>query len=171
MNHYVALLRGINVGGHKKILMKDLKTMLEKLGCKNIKTVLASGNAVFESKKNVTQLKQNIEEGIESTFGFTVAIQVIDLDTIRNALSPDPFKDISPEKGVKHYVTFLKTAIQLSDLPKQDNVELIGIKNKLLFSVIDTNKAKTVDFMACLDKNFGKEVTTRTINTIKKIIN
>ena len=50
MNTYIALLRGINVGGHEKILMADLKLLLDSIGLQNVQTYIQSGNVVFNSK-------------------------------------------------------------------------------------------------------------------------
>ena len=60
MNTYIALLRGINVGGHKKILMADLRNLLEKLNFKNVQTYIQSGNVVFQSSDVSTAFLETI---------------------------------------------------------------------------------------------------------------
>lgn len=74
MTIFVALLRGINVGGHKRIKMADLKTMLESLGLNRVQTYIQSGNAVFESKEDEGSLSQRIEQEIQAVFGFDVPV-------------------------------------------------------------------------------------------------
>jgi uncharacterized protein (DUF1697 family) len=65
---YLALLRGINVGGKNKILMSELKVCLEELGCSNVQTYIASGNVIFESSKNATELTKEIEDVLPKKF-------------------------------------------------------------------------------------------------------
>jgi len=67
--HYIAFLRGINVGGNTLITMADLKKSFEKMGLKNVRTVLASGNVVFESEqKDTTVIIREIESGLKLEF-------------------------------------------------------------------------------------------------------
>ena len=75
MHTVVSLLRGINVGGHKKIKMADLRALYQSMGLQGTRTVLQSGNAVFASEERELAVLQNrIETGIESAFGFDVAV-------------------------------------------------------------------------------------------------
>jgi len=72
---YVALLRGINVGGNNKVPMADLRDCLESLGLKNIRTYIQSGNVLFESsEKDENKLTRDIEQVIETHFGFPVVV-------------------------------------------------------------------------------------------------
>jgi uncharacterized protein (DUF1697 family) len=75
MNTYIALLRGINVGGHKKILMTDLKLLLDSIGLQNVQTYIQSGNVVFKSKED-THLATKIAEDINIKYGFFVPVLV-----------------------------------------------------------------------------------------------
>lgn len=75
MTIYIALLRGINVGGHKIIKMADLKQQLEtSLGLSKVKTYIQSGNVLFESNEEADELCQRIEQQINTTFGFQVPV-------------------------------------------------------------------------------------------------
>ena len=74
MTIYIALLRGINVGGHKIIKMADLKQLLETMGLSKVKTYIQSGNVVFESNEEADKLCQRIEQQINTTFGFPVPV-------------------------------------------------------------------------------------------------
>jgi uncharacterized protein (DUF1697 family) len=65
---YLALLRGINVGGKNKVPMAELKTCLEELGCENVQTYIASGNVILESKKSSAELTEEIQETLPKKF-------------------------------------------------------------------------------------------------------
>ncbi len=75
---YVALLRGINVGGQKKIKMADLRVLLEELGLEEVRTYIQSGNIIFKSTTaNCTTLEAQIAKRIYEVYAFEVAVLVI----------------------------------------------------------------------------------------------
>lgn len=76
MTTWVALLRGINVGGHHKVPMAELRRLLAELGCADPKTLIQSGNAVFEAEGTAGELEDRLSEGIEQRFGFSVPVLV-----------------------------------------------------------------------------------------------
>ena len=94
MNTHIALLRGINVGGHGKLPMKDLRTVLEGLGLTNVKTYLQSGNAVFQSSsKDKGQLSREIGTAITESHQFTPEVLVLSIDELRTAITANPFPE------------------------------------------------------------------------------
>ena len=76
MQIYIALLRGINVGGHKKVPMTELRDLLSNSGFQNVQTYIQSGNVVFQSSKNVSTLEKEIQKLIFNHFGFDVSVIV-----------------------------------------------------------------------------------------------
>ncbi|NHM30905.1 DUF1697 domain-containing protein [Neobacillus terrae] len=74
MTIYIALLRGINVGGNNIIKMKDLKKMFFNMGIKKVETYIQSGNIVFQSDNAAEKLQSLIHEEIKNTFGFSVPV-------------------------------------------------------------------------------------------------
>ena len=87
MKRYVALLRGINVGGKNKIPMAELKKGFEELGFEEVKTYLNSGNVIFSSdKEDVEKLKKQIETMINEQFGFEIPVFVIPQERLRDIL-------------------------------------------------------------------------------------
>jgi len=108
MIRYVALLRGINVGGNKKVGMVDFRQMLEELGFTNVKTLLNSGNVVFDSPAtNAKLLTKEIAEAFIKTFGFESKIMLRTLSEIVALIKLDPFKEIKVTEELRLYVTFL----------------------------------------------------------------
>lgn len=76
MTGYVALLRGINVGGHRKVPMAALRETAEALGLRKVRTYVASGNLVFESDKAAGKLEAALEKAIADRFGFPVDVVI-----------------------------------------------------------------------------------------------
>ena len=101
MPTYIALLRGINVGGRGKVPMRDLVTLFDGLGHTNVRTYLQSGNVVFTSKAaSPGRVKSAIEHGIEAEFGFEVAVLLRTPAELAAVLHQNPLGD-------EAYVTFL----------------------------------------------------------------
>lgn len=100
MNKYIALLRGINIGGHKKILMADLKVLFQDLGFENVATYIQSGNVVFESSgDNVSAFAKAIKEKIKQSYNFEVSVLVLNVQTLQKVMSDCPFLMEQKEKS------------------------------------------------------------------------
>ncbi|WP_040948798.1 DUF1697 domain-containing protein [Gorillibacterium massiliense] len=74
MSNYIALLRGINVGGNTRMKMAELKLMMEQLGLSQVQTYIQSGNVVFQSEEEEEPLRTKLEQGIAATFGMSVSV-------------------------------------------------------------------------------------------------
>ena len=176
MPTYVALLRGINVGGHKKVPMADLKKMMEKMGLKNVKTLLASGNVVFDAIDGDTaKLTKKMEEQFTKTFGFSSSIILRSKGHIDTLLKAAPFKGIKVTPATRLYVTFLSSPQKGTlTLPYQTPDKLFKILSASateVFSVATVSpEGGTVEAMGILEKAFGKNVTTRNWNTVEKLV-
>ena len=78
MNTYIVLLKGINVGGHKKVPMAELRELLSKLGFENVHTYIQSGNVILQSlEKNTLKIEETIKNAMLDYFGFVVSVLVI----------------------------------------------------------------------------------------------
>ena len=122
MGVYISILRGINVGGHNKIRMEDLKALYETLGFSEVTTYIQSGNVIFKTDKNqpVTILSQNIEKAIEDKYQFVVPVIIRSASEMQTIIASNPFlKEPGIDKERLH-VTFL------SDQPASDTVKAIG---------------------------------------------
>lgn len=84
MKTYVALLRGINVGGNSKVDMKQLKVSFEKMGHFNVRTLINSGNVIFDSERtDIAQLNQEIMMNLTLIFGFQIPTVLRDKETLK----------------------------------------------------------------------------------------
>lgn len=152
MTTYVALLRGImptnpNMKGEK------LKAVFESLGFKNVATVIASGNVVFESPSTDTAaLEKKIEKALPAQLGFSSTTIIRSQTELEALTKKNPFKGIKDEKPNYLIVTFFKD------------------RKKELCTVIDLGTDKTPEFMRDIEKKHGKEVTTRTWKTVGRIL-
>jgi len=175
MAKYVAFLRGINVGGNKKVPMAKLKSVLEEFGFLNVRTLLASGNVIFEFKKeSLPLLTKKISATLEEAFGFTIPVILRDAEEIEKIAESNPFKNIMVTKDTRLYVTFLsddpKSKLKIPYHSTDNSFQILNIKDRAIFSVLDVSKKGTVDAIAILEKEFGKNITTRNWNTIVKIL-
>ncbi|WP_109097100.1 DUF1697 domain-containing protein [Aquimarina sp. AU58] len=174
MNRYVAFLRGINVSGHHKVPMADLRKEMEKLNFEKVITILNSGNIIFDSAKDdVKNLEKMVSDHIEKTFGFPIPTIIRKSETIYHLLDKDPFKDILLAKDIRLYVSFLKEDVKTDLLLPWTNdnnaFKIIDKIDKTIISVLDLSVTKTPKGMEALERYFGKQITTRNWNTIKRI--
>lgn len=173
-NKYIAFLRGINVGGHHKVPMVKLRQLLEKLGCQNVVTILNSGNVIFDSEvADVDALETQITTHLAETFGFPIPTILRQASTIERLLSKAPFKDIEVSKDIRLYVSFLHQQVDSGlSLPWQNadqSFQILDHIDQCLISVLDLSVSKTTKAMAVLEQYYGKDITTRNWNTIKRI--
>lgn len=118
---YVALLRGINVGGKNKLPMKELAAMFIAAGCKDVKTYIQSGNVVFRAMPAaVKTLAKKIAAAIEAEFGLKIPVVLFSLAEMQQAVKGNPYlKEMSPEDKALH-VMFLEAAAVADAIKKLD---------------------------------------------------
>lgn len=176
MPRYVALLRGINVGGKKKVPMADLKKMLEASGYTNVKTLLNSGNAIFDAETaSRKKLKDEIERAIEKTFGFSAQTIIRSIDEIATLIKTHPFKGINVTPATRLYVTFMADApVSTLKIPYESPdalYRILSVDDAHICSVLIVSDTKnTTDAMKILEKEYGKNITTRNWNTVEKMV-
>lgn len=176
MTDIAAFLRGINVGGNKKVPMKDLTKVLEKTGLTNVKTLLASGNVVFSAKTgDLAALQTTIEAALKKAFGFEISVLLRTVDDLRRLAENEPFKGIRVTPATRLYVTFItgkpKGAIPIPYATDDGNFRILrATKTEVLSVLTVTPDRGSVDAMAVIEKEFGKTVTTRNWNTIEKVL-
>lgn len=125
MTTFVALLRGINVGGHHKLPMQDLRDLLGDIGCEGTKTYIQSGNAVFRSKDGRASLGKNITAAIKRDFGFAPSVQLYALADYKAILESNPFAEAVTEPKTLH-ISFLGEPAPAADLKTLDSLRANG---------------------------------------------
>ena len=106
MTRQIVFLRGINVGGHRRIPMADLRALLERLGYEGVRTHLQSGNVVLESKASPKALGSAIERGIEDGLGLQVEVFVRTRDELAEVIARDPLGKVATNPS-RYLVSFL----------------------------------------------------------------
>lgn len=175
--HYVAFLQGINVGGHVPVRMADLKKAFEKMGFENVRTILASGNVVFESGHHDKKaLANEIESVLKSAWKRDIGVILRSLEELRELRSSEPFKGITVTPDIRLYVTFLSEpagprTITLPYTSPQKEFSILHATPRDVFSVLDLSKGKgTPDVMNLLKKEYGSDITTRNWNTVLRVV-
>lgn len=98
MTVYVALLRGINVGGKHKVSMPQLRSLAESLGYQDVSTYINSGNLILRSRKQRATLVRELKKGIADEFQLSIDVVVRSADEIIRALKTNPFPEGDPSR-------------------------------------------------------------------------
>lgn len=170
---YVALLRGINVGGKNKVDMKLLKSTFEHAGMKGVRTYINSGNVIFShDSASAAELERLLEHAIEETFGFSVKVLLHDAQSmaaIRKALPDEWVNDTS----AKCDVMFLWDTLDQPDLierltikPGIDDVRHVA--GALLWRVERSNVTRS-GMMRLVGTAEYQQMTVRNCNTLRKL--
>jgi len=172
MAKYVALLRGI---GPTNPNMKSakLKAFFEELGFSNVQTVITSGNVIFEgSGSNAAKMAQDIEEALPKKLGFTSKVIIRSQDQLQVVVDQNPYKGLVHDQKTYLLITFFnKTGKnKLPTVPEGKPYALLGSIDGAVYGSVDLTTGKTPDYMAWLERQFGKDITSRTFKTIERIL-
>jgi uncharacterized protein (DUF1697 family) len=175
LTRWVALLRGINVGGHRLIKKDELQAIFEGCGFSAVRTVLASGNVVFSSPENdESALSERIQTALGDALGYQVDVMVRTVAYMNELVELDPFAEIGPGDG-HNYVTFLtRKPDRAPDLPidaRDQHFLALGLHDREFFAVTYKGlDGRYGDFGTFLVRQFGKQpVTTRNWKTVLKL--
>ena len=143
MTIYIALLRGINVGGHNIIKMADLKQLMGTMGLNNVQTYIQSGNIVFESDNESDELSQQIVQKIKDTFGFSVPVILRTSKGWKQLIEGCPYPVETLGEGESIHLALL------SDIPSQEafnklqkfqnDVDLYHVQDKDIYLLLRQN--------------------------------
>ena len=174
MATYVALLRGINVGGKTKVEMKTLKDVFESdLGCSSVRTYINSGNVVFRDRRGAANLATAVERAISERFGLDVPVLIRDLANIRSLCAEIP-DEWTNDKEQKTDVFFLWQEIDTPDLidsvafkPELENV--LHVHGALVWNIAREHATRGSSIKLVRSDLYGK-MTIRNVNTVRKLL-
>lgn len=171
---YVALLRGINVGGNNSIKMDALKAAFEKSGYSNVRTLIASGNVIFESsEKNQEQMAKMLEEMVLKTFKVTSRVLVLSHKEMKDVLADIP-ASWKKENDLRMYVCFIFPTMAVKEaakeVPIKDGVDVLDVGERVLYMSTKMSGITKSGLSKMIGTKMYKEMTMRNFNTTKKIV-
>ena len=119
---WIALFRGVNVGGNNKLPMKDLVRLMTADGFAAVKTYIASGNVVFRTALGEAELQKRIEDLVEANFGFRSKVFLVTADHLQKLLDANPFKD-HEHKGKAQHLFFIQGPVAKADTARMDELK------------------------------------------------
>lgn len=177
MKNYIALFRGINVGGHNRLLMKELRSLMNNLGYQNVNTYIQSGNVAFQAEEtNIQQLSDDMSAEIEKNYGFKPHILVLTLQELKGAVESNPFPEAESDPKLLH-LYFLISEPQYPDLEALEDIKTEGerfeLKNNVFYlhAPDGIGRSKLAGMLAGRsEKVFGCPVTGRNWRTVQKVM-
>lgn len=174
MQTYISMLRGINLGGHKKILMNDLKALYEAQGFHSVQTYIQSGNVIFQAEAISTLLlARQIEAAIAAQYPFEVPVIIRTREEMQATLVLNPYISQNDIDTEKLHLTFLEDMPESVHLAKinpadfaPDSFTLIG-KDVHLHLPIDYGNSKLSNTF--FEKKLKVKATTRNWRTVNKL--
>ncbi|MCB9360500.1 MAG: DUF1697 domain-containing protein [Flavobacteriales bacterium] len=170
----IALLRGINVSGHKLIKMTELKEMFEKAGFSNVSTYIQSGNIVFSAKeKDTVSIQEIIQTNILKTFGFDVNVQVLTAEKLNRIMENHSFLDEHKDQLKAIYYTLLAEKPNgelVNELEKLEQIdEFFNITDEVIYCFYPNGYGKAKWHNVFFEKKLKVNCTTRNYNTMNKL--
>ena len=176
MNNYIALLRGINVSGHNKIKMADLKKLFLDFNFKNVRTYIQSGNVLFQTdEKSKSKITTTIAVAINNKFNYNIKVVVITKREIKTVFTSNPFLKNNTPDITKLCVTFLSEnpntdgVHQLEEIANKSEDEF-SINGKFVYLHCPSSFAKTKLTNNLFERKLKADATSRNWKTITKLV-
>jgi uncharacterized protein (DUF1697 family) len=173
METCIALFRGINVGGNTILPMKELVTILERLGLRNVTTYIQSGNVVFQSdEKDFSRLANKISAAIEQARGLSPQVLILSVKELQAAIAANPFPQGERERKSLH-LFFLDAVPRKPDLETLESIKTKTEQFKLIkqvFYLYAPDGIGRSKLAARVEKALGVTVTARNWRTVNEIM-
>jgi uncharacterized protein (DUF1697 family) len=172
MSACIALIRGINVGKGNRIAMADLKTLITDLGHTDVRTLLNSGNAVFQSKRpNVAKISLGIQAAISKNCGFSATVMVMTAEYLDRIIEENPLLPVVKDHA-RHLVAFVADAKHLDPLrPLLEDTwapDALAMTQRAAYLWCSTGLLESKMSQA-LARKAGTTITTRNWATVLKL--
>jgi uncharacterized protein (DUF1697 family) len=172
MNTYVALFRGINVGGTGRLPMKELVALLGELGCTDVRTYIQSGNAVFRHRAAAPGLAKRMRAAIGAAKGFEPAVLLLTRERLARAVASNPFPEAEADPAQLH-VSFLAAEPERPDLAALRALAAHDERFELLGDVFYLHAPSGVGsskLAAKVERALGVAATSRNWRTVTKVL-
>ena len=173
VTRYVALLRAINLGARRKVPMAELRTLLEGLGLKHVRTYVQSGNAIFDAREQPDALKSTLEQRLEAAFGFDIPVILRTREELAAIVAADPLGDVADEPK-RYQVLFLDGTLdhtRLADLdPATVAPEVFHLADREIYVWSPEGIQSSKALGALGERRIGVAATARNWRTVTKLL-
>jgi uncharacterized protein (DUF1697 family) len=173
MPQYVALLRGINVGAHRRIAMADLRAVLTAAGYEDVRTFLQSGNALLGSDATPTSVARDVEQRIAASFNMDVAVIVRSRAELADVIARDPIARAADDPK-RYQVSFLSAQVDPAVAESLRTVDVspeqFVISGREIFSSHPEGIQHSVLTKLLNERRLGVTLTARNWNTVTKLL-
>ena len=176
MTTYIALLRGINVSGQKKIQMAGLRSLFESLGYKDVQSYIQSGNIIFraESQVDPSDIQKKIEEAIQKQYEFFVPVLIKTSEIIEEILKANPYKKEAELEPNRVLVSLLQETPDLQNIQALNSLEYppdrFKYSDKAIYLHCPNGAGKSKLSNNLFETKLKVKATTRNIQTLTKIL-
>ena len=170
---FVALLRGVNVGGNNMISMRALKESFETMGFANVSTYINSGNIIFQSKESdPRKLEKKLEQMLSSDYQLDSKVVVRSLSEMEKLVQALP-REWNDDSDFRYNVVFLRHTVDsekvLDELPANNDIEEVLYRPGALLWSLQASEATRSKFAKLPTRKIYKEMTIRNLNTTRKL--
>lgn len=172
---YLALLRGINVGGNNIITMDDLRTCFSEMGFSDVQTYIQSGNVIFSAKRTPTaKLQETIARKLKKVFDYTLPVLVITESDLETVVKEAP-KSFAKDKktllcDVLYTIPPTKPAQVTKEIPLKEGVDTMTPGKKVVYFTRDKRHASKSRLHKITQLPIYKSITIRNWNTTKTLL-
>ena len=174
MTTYIALFRGINVGGHNVIPMRDLTTLFEKAGHTCVRTYIQSGNVIFRSDPAAAEeaIARQISAAVRKSRGFEPRVLVLTLASLKKVAAANPFSEAADDPQSVH-VFFLAGRARNANLKAMElakaTSERFALKGSAFYVHAPDGLGRS-KLAACCERHLGVDATARNWRTLTSLI-
>jgi uncharacterized protein (DUF1697 family) len=171
VNTYIALIRGINVGGNHPVPMSQLRDALSASGLRDVTTYIQSGNVLADSKAGADEVARIVEEVIAERFGVPTVVMIRTPTELARAVERHPFRDLTPDRAKLH-VFFCAREPDLDAVAALDHTrfapDLIAHDGMEFFGFFPNGMGRTK--LVLDERSLGTPMTARNLNTVVRLI-
>jgi uncharacterized protein (DUF1697 family) len=172
LNVFVALLRGVNVGGNNMISMSSLKKSFETLGFTHVTTYINSGNIIFKAKEDARKLERSVEQMLSSDYQLDSKVVVRSLSEMEELVKSLP-RSWNGDSRWRYNVIFLRHTIDseeiLSHLPAKSDIEQIIYRPGALLWSAQVSELGRTNMLKLSSRKIFQDMTIRNLNTTRKL--
>lgn len=171
---YLALLRGVNVGGNAVIKMADLKKAVEKTGFTSVSTFIQSGNVIFESvETDSAKITGVLEKDLKKTFMSEIRVVLRTYEQLKKVVAEVP-PDWNKRKDIRCYIAFVREPVTAQDVMREieirEGIDFVKAGDGVVYMTTLLSALTKSKFTKIISKPIYKDMTIRNYNTVQKLV-